>query len=115
MTEKGAEAFCMDFKKKGQSPEILRAMHTTCAHAGLVEYVANSIPCTCLDEKKKQVKAGPKIGRCLSCHKKVAYETEQLFECCTKGTQDVTKSGIGGYRGGREPVTTEVEVAGVST
>ena len=48
---------------------------------GLVRFLSDQIPCDCLKELKKNVKAEPKKGICLTCS--VELPVSQLF-CCSR-------------------------------
>ncbi len=54
----------------------------------LVSYYRNRIPCTCLDEKYKEVKSIKKMGRCHNphcSHRKGNVERSKMFSCTQCG------------------------------
>jgi hypothetical protein len=79
MAKKGVDVFASEWKRQGPSSESIETIHNIQTRAGLVKYLAKTIPCSCLDEQKKAAKAGPKIGVCYFCLQK---ETNvKLFMC----------------------------------
>jgi hypothetical protein len=69
MTATGVRAFMEELKQTGQTKDNLEAMHKIRTRAHLVTYVAKAIPCSCLDEQKKQAEEDHKVGKCYFCHK----------------------------------------------
>jgi hypothetical protein len=70
MKATGVRTFMEGLKQTGQTKDNLEAMHKIRTRAHLaVKYVAKAIPCSCLDEQKKQAEEDHKVGKCYCCHK----------------------------------------------
>lgn len=79
MTEKGVAVF---FEiRRGPSRENTEALISIRTRDGLVRYLARAIPCSCLDEHKKEAKAGPKMGKCFFCRQE---DTQAKFFKCSR-------------------------------
>jgi hypothetical protein len=80
MADKGVAAFRNEMEQHGMSganTKVMRQLLRT--RDGLVRYLAKAIPCSCLNDLKKQGNAGPKMGICAFCDKK---DTKvNLFKC----------------------------------
>jgi hypothetical protein len=64
---------------RGASRENMEAVRKTKTRDGMVKYLAEAIPCSCLDEERKEAKARPKMSTCEFCRKE---ETKvKLFRC----------------------------------
>jgi hypothetical protein len=85
----GVFSFLNNGMIRGQDRECAEARGKVLTRDGLVRYLARTIPCSCLDDLKKQVKAevkeGPKMGICWLCDK---VDTKvKIYKCsrCLKG------------------------------
>ena len=58
---------------------MLRDVWDETLDLGTIRFFVKRIKCGCLDEKYKQVKCGPRVGRCLHCFKE--KERKELFLC----------------------------------
>lgn len=79
MTEKGMDTFFDELSQKGFGPEIIEASYKINTRAGLVKYVAGMIPCSCLNELRKEARTIPKMTWCWFCGKEDTKE--KLFRC----------------------------------
>jgi MYND finger len=65
--------------KKEGAVRLIMLQRDIATHRGLIRHVAKQIPCNCLDQQAKALKAAPKTGLCEYCH------TEKLrkdqFQC----------------------------------
>jgi hypothetical protein len=96
----GKDTFLEELRDmKAESPNIktmldfqasIRKMGT---NRGLVIFLANQIPCSCLDNDKKIAKQAPKTGRCNYCHSPdLKVELKKCSQCkisqyCSKDCQ----------------------------